>query len=77
MAQFSMLLARRHDAFALGVQRRQILPGFPVAQRATFTTRRQWFKYVIIDYQGLIAAIRCAKCQRSGPKVTAVGSDRL
>jgi nitroreductase len=60
MAQFSMLLMRGPDAFALGFQRRQILPGFAVAPRATFAKRRQYFKYVIIDYQGLIAAIRCA-----------------
>jgi nitroreductase len=51
---------RGPDAFALGFQRRQILPGFAVAPRATFAKRRQYFKYVIIDYQGLIAAIRCA-----------------
>jgi nitroreductase len=55
-----MLLMREPDAFALGFQRRQILPGFAVAPRATFAKRRQYFKYVIIDYQGLIAAIRCA-----------------
>ena len=55
-----MLLMRGLDAFALGFQRRQILPGFAVAPRATFAKRRQYFKYVIIDYQGLIAAIRCA-----------------
>jgi nitroreductase len=51
---------REPDAFALGFQRRQILPGFAVAPRATFATRRQYFKYVIIYDQGLIAAIRCA-----------------
>jgi hypothetical protein len=36
-----MLLMRGPDAFALGFQRRQILPGFAVAPRATFATRRQ------------------------------------